>query len=522
MQARKLRQEGPEVPRWQAYSGLTLAATAGAAVMVVELGVARILTPAFGGSIAVWAIVIATTMLALAAGYAFGGQRADRKGGMVVACRAAVIGAALCAVVPWIRLPLVEATVDLPTLAGAALAAAVLLAPSLFFLGQVSPSLIRGLATGGVTHVGGTAGGIYAISTVGSLVGTLAAAWLFLYMPLAVGFVGTAVLVVLPAMLLRTVAGIVGVIVVTLTGGILAAEESQGITGMNPFGHRCQLVTKRHSPYGELRVIDQDDQFRYLIVNGADQGGINLESGRSAYAFDEGLIALTRLYTERPRTALVIGLGAGLISPVLEKYGVHVQVVEIDPEVVRLAREYFGYTGTVFIADGRRYLQRSHHTWDSIIVDAFLGGNPPWQLFTKEAFALYAAHLSPGGVVVVNFIGNHLDPAQRPALEAVVSTARAVFPTVDAYPHPWESEDYPTRNIFVVAARHPRRQPPHAGDPQKARSLTVALARSAPITVARGRILTDESAPLEPLVRRTTEYLRSRTREYLPMNVLFQ
>jgi spermidine synthase len=490
--------------------------------MVVELGVARILTPVFGGSIAVWAIVLATTMLALAAGYAFGGYRADRKGGVVVACRAAAIGAVLCAAVPWLRLPLIEATVDLPTLAGAALAAAVLLAPSLFFLGQVSPSLIRGLATGGVSHVGGTAGGVYAISTLGSLVGTLAAAWLFLYTPLAVGFVRTAALVVLPAMLLRAVAAIAGAVMVTLAAGVLAADGTPRVTGMNPFGQPCRLVTKRHSPYGELRVVDQDDQFRYMIVNGADQGGINLKTGRSAYTFDEGLIALTRLYTERPRTALVIGLGAGLVSPVLEKYGVHVEAVEIDVEVVRLAREYFGYTGTVFIDDGRRYLQRNDHTWDAIIVDAFLGGNPPWQLFTEEAFSLYASHLNPRGVVVVNFIGSHIDPAQRPALEALVTTARTVFPTVDVYPHPWESDDYPTRNIFIAAAPHPRRQPPSPGDPEKAHSLTVALARSAPIAVADGRILTDESAPLEPLVRRTTEFLRSRTREYLPVNVLFQ
>lgn len=512
---------GPEIPRWQGYTSLGLAAAAGAAVMVVELGVARILTPVFGGSISVWAIVIATTMLALAAGYAFGGQRADRKGGIAVACRAATIGALLCAAVPWVRLPLVEATVDLPTLAGAALAAAVLLAPSLFFLGQVSPALIRGLAAGGVTHVGGTAGGVYAISTMGSLVGTLAAAWLFLYMPLAVGFVGTAALVIVPAMVLRTMVAIAGAVVLTLAAGLLMAKDTRRVTGMNGFGQRCELVTKHHSPYGELRVVDQGDVYRYLIVNGADQGGISLPTGDSAYTFDAGLIALTRLYTEQPRTALVIGLGAGLISPILERDGVRVQVVEIDAEVARLAREYFGYTGAVFIDDGRRYLQRSDRAWDAIIVDAFLGGNPPWQLFTAEAFALYAAHLNPQGVVVLNFIGSHLDPAQRPALEAVVSTAREVFPTVDVYPHPWESDDYPTRNIFIAAGHHPRREPPHPGDPEQARSLAAAIARSTPITVAAGRLLTDDSAPLEPLVRRTTEILRSRTRAYLPTDVLF-
>lgn len=66
----------------------------------------------------------------------------------------------------------------------------------------------------------------------------------------------------------------------------------------------------------------------------------------------------------------------------------------------------------------------------------------------REAFALYERHLEPSGVVILNFIGSHLDSAQLPALKAVVSTVRNVFPVVDFYPDIWEPDDYPTRNIF--------------------------------------------------------------------------
>ncbi|MDX1697519.1 MAG: hypothetical protein R3308_04490, partial [Thiohalobacterales bacterium] len=135
------------------YAGMALAAVAGAAVMVVELGVARVLTPVFGGSISVWAIVIATTMLALAAGYAFGGYRADRVGGVRVAGRAAAIGALLCAAIPFLRIPVIEHTIELATLTGATLCALFLIAPALFFLSQVSPALIRGFSQDGVSHV---------------------------------------------------------------------------------------------------------------------------------------------------------------------------------------------------------------------------------------------------------------------------------------------------------------------------------------------------------------------------------
>ena len=199
-------------PRGQRVAALLLAALAGAAVMVVELGVARILTPVFGGSIAVWALVIATTMLALAAGYAFGGHRADVTGGMVVARRAAALGALLCAAIPLVRRPLIEATVGLSTLTGAAIAAVVLIAPPLFFLSQVSPALIRGLSSSDTGHVGGTAGGVYAVSTLGSLVGTLAAVWILLYAPLTAAFAGMALLF----------AAITGV---TLTIGVVGHSE---------------------------------------------------------------------------------------------------------------------------------------------------------------------------------------------------------------------------------------------------------------------------------------------------------
>jgi predicted membrane-bound spermidine synthase len=365
-------------------------------------------------------------MLALAAGYAFGGYRADRSGGLVVASRTAVVGALLCAVIPLVRLPLIEATIGLSTLFGATVVALVLIAPALFFLSQVSPALIRGLASDGVAHVGVTAGGIYAISTLGSLIGTLAAVWLFLYLPLLAGFVGTAVLVVLPVLLLRP--GVAAIGAALAGAGVLLAvstDQAAGLTASTPVedqGYR--LLETRRSPYGELRVIEREERTRYKVVNGFDQGGIFLATGESAYNFDDGLVGVGRMYAANRDRVLLIGLGPGGIATALRKAGLQIDAVEIDAEVVRAARDYFGYRGEAVVDEGRRFLQRTRGTWDVIIVDAFAGGSPPWQLYTREAFALYHERLNPGGVVVLNFIGSHLDPAQRPALEAVVTTAR--------------------------------------------------------------------------------------------------
>ena len=499
-----------------------MAAFAGAAVMVVELGVARVLTPVFGGSITVWAIVIATTMLALALGYAVGGFLADRFGGLRVAAYAAITGAVLCATVPFLRIPVINATIDLSTLVGATVGALVLIAPALFFFSQVSPALIRGLAGDGVSHVGVTAGGIYAISTLGSLAGTLGAVWLFLYTPITIGFIGIALLVVVPALLIRPMAGVMVLLLIgSLFGYQLMVVESEQISGINARGKMCKVLYKGHSHYGELRVIEEGGRYRYIVANGSDQGGIDLLDGSSAYRYDEGMIGLGNQYVNNPGNALIIGLGAGIIATKLAREGIDVVVAEIDPEVIRLAREYFGFQGEAVAADGRRYLQRDYRKWDLIFVDAYLGNSPPWQLYTREAFELYRDRLNPGGAVIVNFIGSHLDKEQLPALEAVVTTADKVFKTVDTYPDPWEPDDYPTRNIYIVASDHARIEQRHEGDPGQAQSLAEAIARMQPYPVEEGVILTDDAAPLEPLVRRTVDHLRYQSRYYLPSNVLF-
>mgnify|MGYP001551441219 CR=1 FL=1 len=117
--------------------------------------------------------------------------------------------------------------------------------------------------------------------------------------------------------------------------------------------------------------------------------------------------------------------------------------------------------------------------------------------------------------------GTHLDKDPAPALEAVDTTADKAFKTVETHPDPWEPDDYPTPNIYLVASDHARIEQRHEGDPRQAQSLAEAIARMQPYPVEEGVILTDDAAPLEPLVRRTVDHLRYQSRYYLPSNVLF-
>ncbi len=151
----------------------------GAALMALELVAARVLAPALGNSIFVWGSVISTVMLALSLGYWVGGQLADR----VSAARALsplIAGAGLLTVLaPLIAVATLPWAGELgPRLGSLAASAAIFFLPALL-LATVSPLAVRLVASDGLDRIGRSAGSLYAISTAGSIAGTLATAfWL--------------------------------------------------------------------------------------------------------------------------------------------------------------------------------------------------------------------------------------------------------------------------------------------------------------------------------------------------------
>ena len=176
------------------------------------------------------------------------------------------------------------------------------------------------------------------------------------------------------------------------------ASEPQQISGLNARGKYCEVLYKGHSLYGELRVIEEGGRFRYMVVNGSDQGGLDLLDGSSAYRYDAAMIGLGVSLCAQPAECADYRPGCRDYGDKADAgEGIDVVVVEIDPEVVRLAREYFGFQGQAVAADGRRYLQRNDRKWDLIFVDAYLGSSPPWQLYTREAFEAVSRQVETGG-----------------------------------------------------------------------------------------------------------------------------
>ncbi len=138
---------------------------------MIELLGTRLIAPYYGASLYVWSSLISVTMIALALGYFAGGywaDRAKRTGLSLIIALAALLTLSI----PWMTRPVLLATDPLGLRAGAFLSALTLFSPSLTLLGMVGPFAIK-LATPQLNRVGTSAGSIYAVSTVGSVVGTL-------------------------------------------------------------------------------------------------------------------------------------------------------------------------------------------------------------------------------------------------------------------------------------------------------------------------------------------------------------
>lgn len=116
------------------------------------------------------------------------------------------------------------------------------------------------------------------------------------------------------------------------------------------------------------------------------------------------------LLQPRPKRLLMIGFGGGQISNYLFEHvpGLEIDAVDIDPEVIRLARKHFGVPDSpryrTHAADGRLFVEQAPTSpgWDMIMLDAFRGVFVPLHLKTAEYYRTLLSHLTAEGVVVAN------------------------------------------------------------------------------------------------------------------------
>ena len=495
---------------------LVTAAVGGAVVMAVELLGARLLAVRFGESLTVWAAMISVTLLSLAAGYAVGGRLADRRPEPAVLYGLALAAAVLTAICPHARFVLDAANATLGLRAGALAGSAILFFLPLGLMGVTGPFVI-GVLSRNRTGVGTTAGMVYALSTLGSVAGTLLTGlYLVPHFGTAAGFRMAAVVLGATAavgLALRVPRWGAASLALPIGLALLPGPGlAVGATYTAPNGDPVKVLAIEDSAYGRLVVLQKAD-YRLLVTNGIVQTGVPRGIAQSPKA--EALVGLyfqeLLPYTvDDPsgRRVLIIGLAGGMTATLLRQYEMDVDSVDLDPAVIDLARRYFWFEGPAVAADGRRFLETTKERYDFCVIDTYSGDVFPFHLSSVEAFRAARAVLLEGGILALNFIGS---PTGR-AFACVYRTLQAVFPHVLAI-RGEDTDDVQTITLFAsdreIEFNHGWMQylPEARGvDPvaDSIRRLTVRPQR------ADGLALTDDYNPIDFL--RAGEALRWRRR----------
>ncbi len=470
----------------------------GGAIMIVEILGAKLLAPYFGTSHFVWTAQITITLLALAAGYAVGGWRADRSQRLRWIYGAILLAAVWLGLVTWqlerIAFVCLRGELALGSLAASALLFFVPLAA----LAMVGPFFVRVL-TRDLKAVGGSVGRLTALSTLGSVLGCLLIGYvliprlpnsttLFLTSVLLAA-VGTAYFAVWER---RALLGAGGAALAGLLPGLWGATHPP--LAIHP---PAREVYRANSSFGLLQVVDLSEDYRIYLNDLLAQNTINPRTGQSESLFTHLLYGLARGYAPAARDVLAIGLGVGIVPMQFAREGARVDVVEINPAVLPVAERFFGFDPNavhVILGDGRFVAATTTNRYDVIVLDAFLGESPPSHLMTREAFTALRRCLRPDGVLVMNAFGDFA-PGRDFLIGSLRKTLRAVFRSVRLHASG-------NGNVFLVASDRPELKLTGALDtrhiPPRLRGQARAAWAGAPhLRPEAGIVLTDDFNPAD-------------------------
>lgn len=489
----------------------------GASVMMLELLGTRFIGPFYGVSLFVWSSLISVALIALSGGYYLGGLIADRypsfRLGHIIA-----LAAVSSSVIPLISGPVLVGTNPLGLRAGAFFSALILFTVPLTFLGMVSPYVVK-LATRSVEGVGLASGSVYAVSTVGSVVGTLLLG--FFLLP-AIGSRAILYAVSIALMLLAIAVSLfekkrlagspstLALIAAVIIGAAALWVEGRGAP---VYAYNYNVKYEKESSYGWVRVVDDHSRYlRLMLSDSSTISALRMDPGHRGETILPYLYTLEWLPHFHPqgRDALLIGLGGGYIVGALEKRGVVTDAIELDPLVAEAALKWFKLEppGKLIVGDARYEIKRLDKQYDFIIHDCFTGGSVPPHLLSIEMLRELRTLLRPDGILALNFVGS-TDLERDQASVAVSRTLRAVFPhqRVFSLDTGFEFDDF----VFFASAAPievDREQLP--ADLAMKVELETLLAGELHFAPERGFIITDDYNPLESMQVRKAEAYRGR------------
>lgn len=264
-----------------------------------------------------------------------------------------------------------------------------------------------------------------------------------------------------------------------------------------------KLIAKVESVYNTILLYQSGD---YVTMTFGYNKRLYTESKYNTKDELELPVKYTRYMTaglafaEKVEHVLEIGAGGARTAWYLHRHMPDTQItsVELDPEVIDLAKKYFGIREEpgieVVQRDGRVFLMRASDTYDAILVDAYRGPFVPFHLMTREFYELAKRRMASGGVLVQNVAPNTM------LFDAAVATVMSVFDHVEFF--------VAGKNVVTVAYDGKRKTAHQLYEKASALQRRHNFSYDMPDLIERRRMLasppkreplTDDFAPVETL-----------------------
>ena len=428
--------------------------TAGAVVMGLEIITSRILTPVFGSTIYTWGSLIGVVLSGLSLGYYLGGRVADEHPKFEKICGIVFSVGLFIVAIPFFASSVVDFTITvLPGTQFTPLVATFLLLmlPSVL-LGFVSPYVVK-LGTSTLQKVGNVSGNLYAIATLGSILGTFVT--VFILIPnIAANQIIFGLGIVLIASSLVGLKRSPKAIAVAILILLIVPWSTLSI---NTISHNGTLIYEQETLFSHLDVVEYGSNIS-LYLNGMRHSSMNVNDPLDLVIDYTEYFHLGMMFNPDATNVLFVG-GGGFTGPknFLELYpDTKIDVIEIDSDVIDVAKEFFDLQEDprlqIFNDDARKHLSLFDKKYDLIVLDAYGAHYVPYHLMTHEFFQLVEQRLEPNGVLVANFIGS-VEGTPSQLVKAAYKTMKETFPV--SYIFLTENRPTNVQNIMMVLSNHP-------------------------------------------------------------------
>ncbi|MEI6093548.1 MAG: fused MFS/spermidine synthase [bacterium] len=507
---------------FQRFIFIIMAFCAGASVMIVELAANRILSPLFGNSLFTWTALIGVILVSMSLGNYLGGKLVDKFPNRKLLKTLLFTAGLSTVMIPGLQNQINQAYINPNIIWGPISACLILFSIPGILLGSITPVVIRLVSlTSNDSKIGFSVGSISAASTLGSVVGTFVTG--FVLIPLvgikSIYFSCGSVLISLSIVIILMdymekkrlkKAKTISIIFLTFLAFILSdlmshqVKDSSLLLEDNTFYHRIRIKTSASE--------DKKDTILSLFLDSQFEGA-QFEKSKELPMLCQKYWKLSKIFNTKVDNALFIGGGAFGMPIALSDYNkdAKVDVVELDPELIKLGKKYFKLETSSKVkpiaGDGRVFFHSNKKKYDLIFGDAFHGlANIPAHLVTKEFFSLVNDSLTDNGIFMMNIISSI--QGESALFDSIRKTVNTVFKNVYIFT-PQGDLLYGRMNIILVASNKDIDFKSNALKYLEDKELQIMVQTFIPSSVYKvdeGQLLTDDHNPAEYLIAKALLY----------------